>query len=259
MQVKLWWSKLEFNNLSTDQQVRVTLAWQTVSTRTTVTTWDLSVELTGSMLMVTATCSSTSPTTTPVPRQSVLGMVEWLPPLDQELSGFVWTFWKQINNSRIQFQNFLYERRQDHHLYLGATDSVKEGSWVWDDGHSWSWESWKNGEPNGETTENCLVLHRDSNKFVDVRCSYGYRFICQTRECHGQGLGSCCLNNVCPVWGGHCSGDDQCSGSLRCGHKNCALVYSDAHKDANCCAPHCPGTADVSKEYSTIYSPEQIW
>jgi hypothetical protein len=46
-------------------------------------------------------------------------------------------------------------------VWLGGSDAVSEGSWTWVSGETWSYSAWNgiNGEPNGSTGENCLMMY----------------------------------------------------------------------------------------------------
>lgn len=43
--------------------------------------------------------------------------------------------------------------------YFGASDAAKEGEWVWEDGSPFTFSFWGDGEPNGNTDENCLEIN----------------------------------------------------------------------------------------------------
>jgi hypothetical protein len=70
------------------------------------------------------------------------------------------------------------------HLYspvlVGGSDADSEGNWVWMDGTSFSFTFWKEGEPNGDTAENCLMLDNTDWKFewMDVDCAEPANFVC---------------------------------------------------------------------------------
>lgn len=52
--------------------------------------------------------------------------------------------------------------------WIGASDSVKEGTWMWVDGIGVSdYKNWASGEPSGGVTENVAVLRKTSGKWYD--------------------------------------------------------------------------------------------
>jgi len=55
------------------------------------------------------------------------------------------------------FDSLLFRSHLPYNV-LGATDVDYEGTWVWQDGSAWDFESWSTGEPNGGTAENCLEI-----------------------------------------------------------------------------------------------------
>ena len=50
-----------------------------------------------------------------------------------------------------------------------------EDSWIWEDGTPWGYTFWGQDEPNGGTSENCLLLDMDEGtqirgRWIDVAC-----------------------------------------------------------------------------------------
>ncbi|CAC5385453.1 unnamed protein product [Mytilus coruscus] len=75
-------------------------------------------------------------------------------------------------------------------VWLGGTDSAKEGNWVWgSSGKPLTFVDWKKSEwgdePNnyGRYGENCMQLseYDDYNAWYDVRCQRFRGFICEKR------------------------------------------------------------------------------
>ena len=58
---------------------------------------------------------------------------------------------------------------------------MKEGIWIWESsGELVRVPGWGSNEPNGKTTENCLLMVASINfAWADVSCTNSYKFICQ--------------------------------------------------------------------------------
>ncbi|KAJ8031849.1 Perlucin [Holothuria leucospilota] len=70
---------------------------------------------------------------------------------------------------------------QKTHWWIGLNDKDKENSWKWNDTPV-NYTNWKNGEPNGNRTENCAEFRRwrkGNAMWNDWRCSSKAHFICE--------------------------------------------------------------------------------
>jgi hypothetical protein len=67
--------------------------------------------------------------------------------------------------------------------WLGGTDAVKEGTWVWSfSGLPLTYQNWNRGEPNANnSSENCLeILARGFyGGWNDITCSYLWASVCE--------------------------------------------------------------------------------
>jgi len=70
--------------------------------------------------------------------------------------------------------------------WLGGSDAAAEGEWSWSDGSSFDWtpSNWgaPNPEPNGGTSENCLITWGSGQAWNDGTCSKGWwatKFVCK--------------------------------------------------------------------------------
>lgn len=63
--------------------------------------------------------------------------------------------------------------------YIGASDTAKEGTWLWVTGKALSFKSWNESEPNNSGgKENCAVFGA-AGKWNDVPCDGERAFLCQ--------------------------------------------------------------------------------
>ena len=77
--------------------------------------------------------------------------------------------------------NFLKHTYGKKSTWIGATDSVHEGKWIWVDGKPVKRTYWGgHGEPNGKRNENCLQYNRfGPGTWNDVNCDTKLAFLCQ--------------------------------------------------------------------------------
>lgn len=66
------------------------------------------------------------------------------------------------------------------YAWIGASDAVSEGSWVWVDGKSWGgYENWYGNNPNGGDHGNCGLLMIYNGQWDDASCSLTRPYICK--------------------------------------------------------------------------------
>ena len=64
-------------------------------------------------------------------------------------------------------------------LYCIYFNQETEGTWKWLDGNDALWTNWNDGEPNGNTKENCAMAHWGSQlKWNDGNCDSQFAFVC---------------------------------------------------------------------------------
>ncbi|XP_039649762.1 galactose-specific lectin nattectin-like [Perca fluviatilis] len=64
--------------------------------------------------------------------------------------------------------------------WIGATDAVKEGTWLWTDGSKFDYKIFNAGQPdNASGVENCLEMNYEGKNWNDRPCStYQASFVC---------------------------------------------------------------------------------
>ena len=66
------------------------------------------------------------------------------------------------------------------YAWIGASDAVSEGSWVWVDGKSWGgYENWYGNNPNGVDHANCALIYISYGQWDDAPCSLTRPYICK--------------------------------------------------------------------------------
>jgi hypothetical protein len=89
--------------------------------------------------------------------------------------GYLATITSQAENDWIVSKNL-----QQNYPWLGASDSAKEGQWVWITGETWNYTNWNDGEPNGARSENYLVIWNESTgQWNDLDKSNPLSYLCE--------------------------------------------------------------------------------
>ena len=65
--------------------------------------------------------------------------------------------------------------------WLGGSDIVSDGTWVWEDGEDWGgFMSWLFGEPNNlGDNEDCLVMGYSTGNWNDLTCTAARAHVCK--------------------------------------------------------------------------------
>ncbi|XP_035512194.1 galactose-specific lectin nattectin-like [Morone saxatilis] len=64
-------------------------------------------------------------------------------------------------------------------LYVGASDQVKEGVWLWSDGSKFVFNGWAKGQPDNTGGEGCMDINYSGRDYVnDAICSLKKSVVC---------------------------------------------------------------------------------
>lgn len=65
--------------------------------------------------------------------------------------------------------------------WIGGSDAVTEGTWVWTDGTPFSFTDWYVSDPDGGTSQNCVGFWTSlQNTWIDVGCTSSLYYICES-------------------------------------------------------------------------------
>ena len=76
---------------------------------------------------------------------------------------------------------FLLLASNESEAWIGLHDSSSEGRYVWLDGSAIPFSEWLQGEPNGRTSENCIIQSKGTflSGWADRPCSEKKAFVCE--------------------------------------------------------------------------------
>ena len=76
--------------------------------------------------------------------------------------------------------NYLLAEKFVHQVHIGGNDNALEGSWVWETGEPFFFDSWEvtMGQPTGTADENCLAM-KSTGGWHDIACSSSNAFVCE--------------------------------------------------------------------------------
>ncbi|XP_019614169.1 PREDICTED: tetranectin-like isoform X2 [Branchiostoma belcheri] len=67
-------------------------------------------------------------------------------------------------------------------VWIGLTDEVTRGTWVWEDGTKLGWENWVQGSPDPNNhVINCAVLRVNNSEWIDFDCSSTFYYVCEVK------------------------------------------------------------------------------
>ncbi|XP_030278852.1 galactose-specific lectin nattectin-like [Sparus aurata] len=68
-------------------------------------------------------------------------------------------------------------------VWIGLTDAVQEGKWLWTDGSRFVFSRWGSGEPNNDRgREDCTEIIFRGEYWNDARCTNRYASVCVRRH-----------------------------------------------------------------------------
>ena len=73
---------------------------------------------------------------------------------------------------------FIYKLASGN-TWLGATDEINEGTWVWVSGEPWKHTTWREGEPNNYQIEHYLTYHPEKPSFWNDVGNGNMFFVCE--------------------------------------------------------------------------------
>jgi hypothetical protein len=76
-------------------------------------------------------------------------------------------------------ENMFIYKLGSGNTWLGATDEVNEGTWVWASGEPWKYTTWREGEPNNYQIEHYLTYHPEKLSFWNDTGNGNMYFVCE--------------------------------------------------------------------------------
>ena len=69
-------------------------------------------------------------------------------------------------------------------LWIGLTDQVEEGAFLWINGEQSSFTDWYDGEPSDHGAppgEDCVMIWRHHQRWIDGDCDFKAGYICESK------------------------------------------------------------------------------
>ena len=84
-----------------------------------------------------------------------------------------------LATDRSEVESVLIQGLLAEPMWLGASDEAIEDDWRWSTGESWSYTHWRSGEPNGESSANCLLANWQNQAWNDEDCQLPWAYVCE--------------------------------------------------------------------------------
>ena len=85
-----------------------------------------------------------------------------------------------LATDRNQVESVLIQGLLAEPVWIGASDKEVEDDWQWTTGESFGYTHWRTGEPNGETSANCLLANWEDEGWNDEGCATVWAYACET-------------------------------------------------------------------------------
>ncbi|KAJ8260446.1 hypothetical protein GJAV_G00182250, partial [Gymnothorax javanicus] len=79
-------------------------------------------------------------------------------------------------------QDFISSNSIHNDRWIGLSDTVTAGTWLWVDGSRLQGGFWKRGEPNDQDKfrgTDCVVTAQGEKGWIDTKCIWSHQFICE--------------------------------------------------------------------------------
>ncbi|XP_041097927.1 CD209 antigen-like protein C [Polyodon spathula] len=78
--------------------------------------------------------------------------------------------------------DFVFGQMKGNKFWIGLSDKVLEGNWIWVDGSPVTMPLWSSGEPNDSNqNEDCAEVSSDQAKWNDISCDQLKHFVCEKK------------------------------------------------------------------------------
>ena len=78
---------------------------------------------------------------------------------------------------------FLRGKFGGYRFWIGGSDLISEGTWLWNDGSPLDWTYWAAPNPDGGTNENCAIWHNSYQAWNSAACWNNRYSVCSVKVC----------------------------------------------------------------------------